>query len=131
MDAGTRKKLTFRFQRQARGASLVELLVAVAIVGTALIVFMTALSSGSLSTGELSREAEAQRLAQRQLERVKNAVYDATGATYSMVPAPSGFSIAMDVDSSVYADNNIQKISVTVSKDAQPVIVVEDYKVNR
>lgn len=131
MNAGTWKKSTVRFHRSARGASLVELLVAVAIIGTALVVFVAALSTGSLSTGELGQEAEAQRLAQRQLERIKGAEYDATGASYSLIPAPSGFGIALDVNSSIYADNNIQKISVTVSKDAQPVLVVEDYKVNR
>ena len=37
----------------------------------------------------------------------------------------------MSVDSTVYPDTNIQKLSVTVSKDAEEILTVEDYKVNR
>ncbi|MBN1643728.1 MAG: type II secretion system protein [Dehalococcoidales bacterium] len=114
-----------------RGSGLVELLVAVAIVGTALAVFIAALSTGSLSVAEMSQETISQRLAQSQIEQTKSAAYDATGASYTLVPAPSGYSISLNVDSSIYADNKIQKLTVTISHDAQQVLVMEDYKVDR
>ena len=133
MGIGSRRKLAVRTSRLdgERGSTLVELVVAAAIVGVALATFIAALSTGSLSVGELNRETVAQSLAQRQLEQLKDAAYDATGASYSLVSTPAGYSIALNVNSALYADTNIQKITVTVSKDAQSVLVLENYKVNR
>jgi type II secretory pathway pseudopilin PulG len=108
-----------------------EMLVAVSIVGIAFSVFMTALSISSLSVGTLNEATVAQDLAQRQIEQTKSATYDATGAAYTLVTAPSGYTIGLAVNSALYADNKIQKLTVTITHNAQQVLVVEDYKVNR
>ena len=103
------------FLRSEHGASLLEMLVAVSIVGIALAVFITALSTGSLSVSALNESTVAQDLAQRQIEQLKSATYDSTGASYTKVTAPSGYSIVLAVNSAIYADNKIQKLSVTIS----------------
>jgi prepilin-type N-terminal cleavage/methylation domain-containing protein len=112
------------------GFSLMEMLVAVAIIGIAITVFITALSTGSLSVSALNVGTIAQDLAQRQIEQIKSATYDSTGASYTLVTAPSGYTIGLAVNSALYADNKIQKLTVTISHNAQQVLVVEDYKGN-
>ncbi|MDD5288982.1 MAG: hypothetical protein PHY28_07745 [Dehalococcoidales bacterium] len=111
------------------GAGLLEMLVAVAIVGVALTTFITALSTGSLSVGTLNEATVAQGLAQSQMEKIKAATY-AAGYT-SDLTLPAGYGVAINVSSIPGANINIQKITVTINRDSQPVLVMEDYKVNR
>jgi len=66
------------------------MLVAVSIVGIAITVFITALSTGLLSVSTLKEATFAQQLAQRQIEQLKSTAYDATGVSYTLVSAPSG-----------------------------------------
>lgn len=117
--------------RSENGSSLMEMLVAVSIVGIALGVFITALSTGSRSVSALNEATVAQQLAQRQIEQLKSAAYDSTGTSYTLVTAPSGYTIGLAVNSAIYADNKIQKLTVTISHNAQQVLVVENYKGNR
>jgi|GEM_PF-974589 len=114
-----------------RGTGLAETIVAVGIVGIALTTFITSLSVGSRAVGELDQEQISQHLAQSQMETTKAAPYDATGASYTTIAGPVGYSISLNVNSGIYADNNIQLITVTINRDALPVFVMEDYKVNR
>jgi prepilin-type N-terminal cleavage/methylation domain-containing protein len=129
-----RNKIKIYFKnllRNENGFSLMEMLIAVSIVGIAFSVFMTALSISSLSVGTLNEATVAQNLAQRQIEQTRAATYDATGASYTLVTAPAGYTIGLAVNSALYADNKIQKLTVTITHSAQQVLVVEDYKGNR
>ncbi len=114
-----------------RGLGLAESMVAVGLLGAGIITLVGALSSGSLAVNEVGQEVVAQRLAQAQLETMKAAVYDVTGASYSTVAAPAGYSVAFAVDSGIYGTNSIQKLTVTVSRDGTAVLTTEGYKVNR
>ena len=114
-----------------RGLGLAESVVAVAIVSVTAVAFMTALSTASLAVREADYESVAQRLAMTQLEYVKSLPYDTTGSTYSTVDTPAGFSISIEVDSRIYADSDIQELTVTVSRDAEEILLVTAYKVNR
>ncbi len=117
--------------RDERGLSLIESLVAVAVTAVAIVAIVTALSSGAIAVGEGEREVVAQMLARTQLENVKGSSYDATGASYSALDAPEGYALSFDVDSIPETDNDIQKITVTVSQDGEDILEIEDYKVNR
>ncbi len=108
------------------GASLVEILVAVAIIASALVIFIAALSTGSLGVRASNTLTTASNLAAVQLENIKNAAYDPAG--YAPLPAPPGYSIA--VDSTVIA-TNLQQVTVTVSLNGETLVVVSNYKVNR
>jgi hypothetical protein len=65
------------------------------------------------------------------MESVKDAAYDVTGATYATVSAPAGYAVVLNVDSGVYVNSNIQKVTVTVQRSSIPVLAIEGYKVNR
>ena len=118
----------FKVTRDERGLGLVESVVAVAIAGVTVVAFVTALSTGSIAVGELDQEVVAQGLARTQLEVIKGSAYD---TSYPSVDTPDGYTISIDVDSIPGTDNAIQRIAVTISRDGEEILTVEDYKVNR
>ena len=126
------------------GLGLVESLIAVAILGVAVVAFVMALSAGTVAVGECNQEVMAQSLARTQLEYIKSyPSYNSEATTYpyvytydetynpSPITLPEGYGIAVEVDSIPETDNDIQKITVTVSQDGEDLLAVEDYKVNR
>ena len=117
--------------RDQRGLGLVEALVALAILGTSVVAFVVALSTGTIAIGEQDKEVVAQGLAQTQLEFTKSCVFSPGAITYPAVDAPSGYAIDVGVNSVPGAGPDIQKITVSVLRDGQNVLTVQDYKVNR
>ena len=120
-------KVKVRLQDQ-RGLSLAESVVAVAIVGVAVVAFVTALSAGSIAVREGGQGVVAQRLVRTQLEYIKSCPY---ATTYSTVDTPEGYTISVEVDSTPDNDADIQKVTVTIFRDGDNITAVENYKVNR
>jgi len=117
-----------KIQVQAeRGLGLVESLVAVAILGTAVVAFVIALSTGSIAVREGNQEAQAQRMARTQLEEIKAAPY---AGNYTPIAEPD-YDISVTAGSIPDTDADIQKITVTISRDGSDILIVEDFKVNR
>ncbi|OGO00600.1 MAG: hypothetical protein A2Y58_01290 [Chloroflexi bacterium RBG_13_51_52] len=113
------------------GMGLVETLVAVAILATSVVAFVIALSAGSLTVNEHDRETIAQGLAQTQMEYTKNSAFVPGAATYPALAVPATYSVSVGVVAVPGADNNIQKVTVSVLKDSVSIITISDYKVNR
>ena len=111
-----------------RGLGLVETLVAVAILGTSVVAFATGLSAGSIAVREQDEIAVTQGLAQTQLEYTKSYAYNPGAVTYPAVAAPTGYTIAVGVSAVPGTDANMQKITVTVSREGQAIETVEGYK---
>jgi type II secretory pathway pseudopilin PulG len=114
-----------------RGLGLVETLVAVAILGTSVVAFVVALSTGSIAVGQQDEEVVAQGLAQAQLEYTKSYAYNAGASTYPTIAAPEGYNVSLVVSSVPNTDADIQKISANILRDGESILIVEDYKVNR
>jgi hypothetical protein len=114
-----------------RGAGLVEVLVAVGIAGTAVVWLLTALSTGSLGVSTTDEQVTAEHLARSQLEDTKSQSFDPLPAAYPTVTPVSGYDIAIDAASIAEGDGAIQLITVTVTRDAQTLAVLEGYKVDR
>lgn len=122
------------------GTSLVEVLVAVAIIGLSLTVLIAALSTGAFAVRTSSRLTTAINLASLQLESIKAAGYITGTASYPAIPAGS-YTIGQEVgywdgSSSSFtsipgADGGMQWITVTVSYDGEVLVTVSNYKVNR
>ncbi len=113
------------------GLGLVETLVAVAVLGTSVVAFVVALSAGSIAVGKQDEEVVAQSLVQTQLEYTKSHAYDAEATTYPTLDTPEGYTVSVGVASIPDTDDDIQKITVTVYRESETIIIVEDYKVNR
>lgn len=114
-----------------RGAGLVEVLVAIAITGTAVVWLLAALSTGSIGVSTTDEQVTAEQLARSQLEDTKSQPYDAVPASYPTVTPVSGYVIAVDAAAIPQGDGSIQLVTVTVTKDTQTLTVLEGYKVDR
>jgi hypothetical protein len=114
-----------------RGLGVVESLAAVAVLGTAVVAFIVALSTGSIAAREVDQETVAQSLVRTQLEYIKSFPYDPAATTYPNVDTPEGYTISVEVSSVPDTDTNIQKITVTISREKEEILTVADYKVNR
>ena len=117
--------------RSERGVALVEALVAVAILASALVVFLGGLSTGSLATAQSDRLSTAHELARSQLEATKAAAYNAPPYTYPSVAAPATYGVSAEASSISGTDADIELITVQVTKDGATVFTLEGYKVNR
>ena len=115
-----------------KGASLVEALIAVAIVAIAVIPFLAAFSTGSLAVGKADRQVTAENLGRSQMEYTKSQSYAVAPASYDIItPLPASYSVSSDATAVSGRDANIQKITVTVQHDGKVLVVLEDFKLNR
>ncbi len=122
----------YRYDRQMkseRGASLIEVVVALALLGVIGIVFLSATATSSSTRLIADEHASARILAESQMEDVMKQTY---AFAYDPVPIPAdypGYSAMIDVDN--LRNGNIQKITVTVTHHIKDITKLESYKVNR
>ncbi|MFQ6100206.1 MAG: hypothetical protein ACE5OS_03075 [Anaerolineae bacterium] len=134
-------KRTVRVRGEA-GDSLVEILVAVAILSILLVVLVSALSTGVFGVRASNRLTSATNLATSQLESIKASEYitGATATSYALISsAPYTISYTTSYYSSTCScftstpadDSGMQWITVTVSHQGETLAEVSNYKVNR
>ncbi len=117
--------------RGERGATLVESLMAIALLGGVVVTLVLTMSGGAMAVNQSDLQATAQELARTQLEYTKSYTYDPSAVTYPTVSAPAGWSIAVGVSAVPGATNTIQKITATVSHAGTTILSVQDYKGER
>ncbi len=113
---------------------LLEILVALAVLGAAGVAFISALGTVSKATAIADERALAESLVRSQLEYVVNHVYQAVPTTYPADPAltiPAGWTITSTAALVHVTDDGIQKVTVQVTHLDKAVLSVETYKVNR
>ena len=124
-------------QGSSRGLSLIEVLIAVALIGIIAIAVLSALSTASAALIVADVRATAESLARSQLEYVKNQPYDDINdpPEYTELPEiPDGYDIAINAtrldpnEDGTDNDDGIQEITVTVSRDGEEIITLEGYK---
>ena len=114
-----------------RGFALVEALVAAAIAGMALVVFLGGMSTGLLSTSRSDALSTAHELARSQLEYTKAAAFNAAPYSYATVTPPAGFGVTATAAPVSGGDAKIEQITVTVSQNSVVVYTLQGYKVER
>jgi len=143
-----------RVRRAQSGATLIELLVSVVIMGLALTLIVGTFSTGLLQASLAKRNTAATAVMQYELERISGAVYGTLPAQYSdcfatedastpPTPAPGGygsecvgssFTLRVDVSSAAGPRSNSQVWSIKVNSwpaAAQVGDVVQTIKDNR
>lgn len=127
-----RRKFSGAFKTD-RGYSLVEVMVAIVILGIVGVFALGAISTSLLTSGKLQALSKAKNLAEIQMDYVKNLSYN---ATYIPGPIPTGFS-RFSVSEPILVepvstrDGNLQKITITILYNGEPLDKLEDYKVKR
>ena len=120
-------------QGSSNGFSLIEVLITLALVGIIAIAFLSALATASMALITADERATAESLARSQMEHVKNQPYDFDDPqSYEQDNVEStdqpGYFISVSAEPLHDPDDGIQKITVTVSRDDEEVITLENYK---
>ncbi len=124
------------FTSRESGATLLETVVALAILGTIAVIFLNGLATTSKAAFIVDEQATAESLAQSQMEWVANADYVYSATQYSLAPIPSEkdyirYSATITAEPIHNPDDGIQKITVTVKHSGETVIRLQGYKVDR
>ena len=119
--------------REERGTSFTSDLLALAIIGVALTVLITGLSTTGSGVLVVKQQVSAQNYARQQMEAIKDAEYqaDPTAVPYPTVSPIEAYSVSVEVSS---IEDGLQLITVEVYSAQeldQPLLVLEDYKGNR
>ena len=126
------------------GVSLIETLIALAIMGIIAASFLGGMAASSQATITADERATAESLGRSQMEYVKSQGYisyaEPGHGEYALITTPDGYSVettATPIDAetgdplSEGEDNGLQKITVEAKHENELVITLENYKVNR
>lgn len=124
------------------GLTLVEVLVALAILAAVAVIFLLGLSTASRATVVSQERVTADSLAKSQMEYVKSSPYDDVNnpPLYGIDPnllIPEGYGVSvtaehLDPDNDgTDDDDGLQKITVTITRNGETIFTLESYKVNR
>jgi len=116
-----------------RGSILLEALLAIVILGTIVMVFSGAISTGLFGAGMIEEHLVATNLVRTQLEEIKNQPYNIDNQYPVTVSPPPNYTVQIDVTdlSPTEHPNSLQKTAVTVFRVGQKILTVETLKVNR
>jgi len=118
--------------RGERGMTLVETLVALAIFGLVAGVFLAGLYVSSKSVMVSQERVAAESLAKSQMESIKALDYDTSYSPTVPPDLPQGYAIGIAVEPvDGIPTEQLQKITVTVTRNGDGVFTLVDYKVNR
>ena len=109
------------------GFSLIEVLIALALMGTIGVAFLSGMGTVSGVTLTTDKRETAKNLAENQMEYIKNQAYAATYTSAPIQPEYTGYNVTIDAE--YLQDSDIQKITVTTTFQNKVVMKLEGYKV--
>jgi prepilin-type N-terminal cleavage/methylation domain-containing protein len=120
--------------KQEKGFSLIEVVLAIALLGVVAVAFLGALATGSKTIFIADERATAESLARAQMEYVRNQDYDAENnpPQYALIPdIPAGYDIAgydgSDYDISVFEAQRMDRGDGTDTDTGIQIITVVVY----
>lgn len=124
------------YTRRESGTTLLETLVALAILGTIVVIFLGGIIGTTKAASLADEQTTAESLAQSQMEWTQNATYIPSTTQYTPAALPDGkdyinYSANIAATSLHNPDDGIQKITVTIQRSGKSVVTLEGYKVDR
>ena len=138
-----RRNLFRLFTGNSSGIGLIEVIIALAILGIIAVAFLSGLSTSLKAVIISDERSTSQALAQSQMEYVKSQAYDESTEPdhpqYVENPdlTPSGYTVDISAErldpegDGTANDDGLQKITIYVSHQGNVVFTLEDYKVKR
>ena len=114
-----------------KGISLLETVIAVAIMGIIAVAFLSALATTSSARAINDERTAAKILAEGILENIKAEDYSPTYDAYDVVDPPEFAGYTVDVSTAVERNGNLEKITVNVYHKGYHVLTLEGYKIDR
>jgi prepilin-type N-terminal cleavage/methylation domain-containing protein len=115
------------FQGRSRGFTLIDVMIAIALIGIIAIAFLSALSTASTVLIITDERATAESLARSQMEDIKN---QPKSATYPSTIPPAyeeaGYSATIDTN---LLNEGLQKITIIIDHDGEELVTLVGYKV--
>ncbi len=134
-------------QGSSRGFSMIEVVIAIALIGVIAVAILSALSTASMALIIADERATAESLARSQLESIKNENYidysKPDHGDYVVIeeypyiievfvqpidPETGEHYLYIEEEGAFEGDDGIQKITVIVSRDDKVVVTLEGYK---
>jgi len=113
--------------RGEKGFSLIEVLIAIAILAIIGIGILNGLGGSSIATFVTDNRETAKNLAEAQMEYVKKQQY---ATSYAVAPIPAEYAnFSATINAVALQDANIQKITVAIANQGEFVLSLEGYKV--
>ena len=135
-----------RLKGNETGVTLVEALVALAVLGLIAVAFLSGLTTAAQATFIADERATAESLVRSEMEYVKSQDYVIAPWLYELPTTPptwdpshtlpagyNGYTVNVTAEllDGHETDDGIQKITVTVKRGAKVILTIEDYKVDR
>ena len=132
--------------REQSGVTLIDTVVALALLGIIGVSFLSAIQSSTITMASIVDKVNVDNLARAQLEYTKNVnscPYDSVPpynyqtldqldpANPYAITVPDGYSINVTAAPLHNPDEGIQEITVTIYRDGNNKLVIKAYKVNR
>lgn len=117
--------------KNEKGYMLVEVIMSIALMSLIGASVLSGLSTACRSLVAADEHTAARNLAESQLQDIRKQDF---AATYTPIPVPSeyaGFATSVATSGLTARDGNLQRITVSVSRDGNEVLVMEGYRVNR
>jgi len=127
---------------EERGATLVEELVTIAIIGLGIVILVAMITTGALGVQAVDDSVRADNLARSQLELIADAPYQADpgSSPYPAVTGIAGYTVTVGIEywnettasfQSSLRNDGLQKVTVTVTSGGSQKAQVAGFKVDR
>jgi prepilin-type N-terminal cleavage/methylation domain-containing protein len=115
-------------KRREKGSSLIEVLVALALLGIVSVLFLTSLANSSTARVTADTRVSAKILAETLMDDVKKQPYE---SSYDITIPEEYYGYSANLTVQSLANGNIQKLIITIGHLNREVLTLESFKVER
>ncbi len=117
-----------RLMKSEKGFSLIEVMIAIALLGIIGVAILGALATASNAMFVADERATAESLARSQIEYIKNQPY---AGSYTPEPISDEYEGYLVTIADELIEIGLQKITITIEHHGEEVITLEGYKLDR
>ena len=117
-----------RLRKGEKGLSLVEVVIAIGLLGIVAVGFLTAMRNSTSTLISVDDKETAKNLAESQMEYVKGLTFSSTYDPKD-IPGYEAYTVNILTDDVASRDENIQHVTVVVERQGQELTRISNYKV--